>query len=147
MTVTTSAGAAGATQSGDSSSDSTNQIVDPPTKGKLKLDCPKLDGTKQIVNVRDRSYTFDVECGVDYNGVGLDIAAITTYSLHDCIMACAMYNNKYGSASPCIAAAFNTDLTGSVAANYGTCFIKNSTGQTNQKSKTDNVGVKLTSTK
>lgn len=145
VTLTTTV-SAGSTSQPSSSSSNNNAVVDPPTKGKLKLDCPGLDGSKQIINIKERSYTFDVICGADYNGKAIDIAAITTYSLHDCMQACAMYNVKYGSESPCIAAAFNTDLTGSVAANFGTCFIKNATGTQVKKDVSNNVGVRLSAT-
>lgn len=55
-----------------------------------------------------------------------DIIAIIAYSYTDCAKACASYNRNLGRIG-CRAAVFNNDLAGSVTANYGTCFLKNST--------------------
>jgi len=102
-----------------------------PTKGKLALDCPRINQTNQTVTLESRTWTFSVRCGTDF--AAWDTVAIIAYSLRDCMQACASYNRnadrRNGGPERCAAVVFNADLTAAVPNFYGTCFLKNSTAE------------------
>lgn len=73
----------------------------------IPLDCPNLSGTKKTVSPRGKSYTFQLQCGRDYNdGTVIDILAATAYSLEDCLRACATYNINLRR-DACVGVSFN----------------------------------------
>jgi hypothetical protein len=115
------------------SSSTTSSILSVPTAGLLPLDCPNIDNTNVRVTLKSQTSLFGVTCGADFGSVTgrqIDILAIISYSLQDCAQACASYNLNIGQ-NICKGATFNSNLTGSVAINFGTCFLKNdTTGET-----------------
>jgi hypothetical protein len=70
-----------------------------------------------------QQYSFSVKCGIDINGKEVDIMAVVSYSLNDCLMACASYNRNTGS-TICKGVEFNADLTTVVPNYFGTCWLK-----------------------
>ena len=70
--------------------------------------------------------------------------AVIAYSLHDCVQACASYN-LYAGVNGCIGGTFNSELAGSVARNYGTCFLKNGSASTSLSTNNWYAGFKLDS--
>jgi hypothetical protein len=97
-----------------------------PTDAVLPLDCPHLNGSAQVVTLGSQSWTFKIECNVDFLGA-VTIMAVTVYSLGDCLRACASYNRNSNS-NGCIATEFGANMTFLEPNDFGTCFLKNATG-------------------
>lgn len=95
----------------------------------LALNCPDLDDNERDVTAGGTTYKFTLHCGVDYRGTGVDVVAVTAYSLDDCLRSCASYSYWLGS-NGCVAVAFDANMASEVDANYGNCWVKNSTGTT-----------------
>jgi hypothetical protein len=93
-----------------------------PSTGMLALDCPSLTGTTQVINLGTARWSFAATCGVDYNGNGVDVMAVISYSFRGCLQACASYN-KNSAKDDCVAVVFNSDLA-SVPLYFGNCFLK-----------------------
>lgn len=124
-TVITATVTATVTQNSTSTATPTSgTIISVPTSGYLPLDCPVIDNTNLRVTL-DTVSLFLRTCGQDISGP--DIAAIITYSDTDCAKACASYNRNLRSIG-CKAVVFSRDLTSTnLRANFGNCFMKNST--------------------
>ncbi|KAK0618985.1 hypothetical protein B0T14DRAFT_518355 [Immersiella caudata] len=106
-------------------------VIGPPNSSaaRLPLDCPSINGTKQDVTLGSRTSSFTIVCGGNYIRPEFDIAAIVSYSLTDCLMACASYNwnrQEYPDnlGQRCAAVVFNSNLFKSVAGGFGTCYLK-----------------------
>lgn len=117
-----------------SAASTTVTVIGPPvpTIGRLPLNCPAINGTKETVTLGARSSTFTLTCGANYVRSEFDILAIISYSLKECLTACASYNRKRDEhpESPgqrCAAVVFNANLYSSVTLGDGTCFLKYST--------------------
>jgi len=95
-----------------------------PTAGTVYLNCPAIDKTILSVTLETTS-AFTVTCGEDFGPGGVDIIAVTVYTIEDCARACASYNLNWH-ATICKGATFNSYLA-EVQASYGTCFLKNNT--------------------
>lgn len=96
-----------------------------PTDVMLALDCPGLDGQNQVIILESQSWTFRIECDVDFVG-DVTLMALRAHSLEDCLMACASYSRNSNS-NDCIAAEYGTNMT-FLLNDYGTYFLKNGTG-------------------
>lgn len=102
-----------------------------------------------VFTTRDGSASFDIECGVIFqeglpaydpaansktpSGTVRNIAALVTYTVSDCLEACASLNNltidKVTDSPKCQSVTFITKLQGAVEGYGGNCFLKNSTLQ------------------
>ena len=98
----------------------------------LALDCPGISGTTISIkpppnaspedNVEAR---FSLDCGGDIlstSPASNDILSIVTYSLSDCLRACASYN-RYNEAGACKGVVFYADMD-PAAERDGTCLLK-----------------------
>ncbi|KAK3942115.1 hypothetical protein QBC46DRAFT_352573 [Diplogelasinospora grovesii] len=124
-TLTVTQGATGTSSATSSTSSSVSGYV-PPTNVMLALDCPNLDGQHQTVTLGSQSWTFKMECDMDYLG-SVTIVAVTVYALQDCLKACASYNRNLQS-NGCIAIEFGANMTFLEPNDFGTCWLKNGTG-------------------
>lgn len=78
----------------------------PSSYGQLSLDCPNLDQTTKKVALGSNTWSFALQCGVDYPGAKNDILAVTVYTLDDCLRSCLSYNRNLGRAD-CVGVSFN----------------------------------------
>ncbi|KAI0130291.1 hypothetical protein BJ170DRAFT_593803 [Xylariales sp. AK1849] len=109
------------------STTATSFVSVPTDNVSLDLDCPNIGGTKRQITLGSDTWTFDMQCGVDYVGAGVDIIVITAYSLDDCLKSCASFN-MYAKSNERVGIEFRADLSAQVAVNYGNCWAKNSSG-------------------
>ncbi|KAF6831802.1 hypothetical protein CMUS01_07189 [Colletotrichum musicola] len=102
-----------------------------PTLGLLPLDCPNLTGKTMTVNVGGKTWGYDLECGGDNTGSGIDITAVVSYSLRDYLLACSSYSSREGATSgidPCAGVQFNADMLDLLGSFSGNCFLKRREG-------------------
>ncbi|MBE3045626.1 hypothetical protein IMZ48_24385 [Candidatus Bathyarchaeota archaeon] len=116
-----------ATSDPDPSPSQSGRIELPPTKGRLPLDCPNLDGKTRKIKAQKKEHPFRITCGADSSpGEGdKNIMTLTAYRFADCMRACAMLNErgKVGEGEVCGAVRFNTDMA-FVASHGGNCWLK-----------------------
>ncbi|AEO64443.1 uncharacterized protein THITE_32223, partial [Thermothielavioides terrestris NRRL 8126] len=101
----------------------TEDTIKVPTQGIIDFDCGRISTSRQVVTLGALSWGFDVSCMMDYVGPGIDIVGMTAYTFDDCIRACAMLNN-FARNNTCLGVFFNANLTTSLPANHGNCFLK-----------------------
>ncbi|KAI1842515.1 hypothetical protein JX265_012673 [Neoarthrinium moseri] len=135
--VATASGEAAQTQSPSSTTSSasgtatSSSFISVPTYGQLALDCPNIDSQQREIKLGQQTWSFTLHCGQDYNGA-VDILAMTVYNLDDCLRGCASYNRNSAS-SNCVGVEFSGNMASEVSANYGNCWLKNSTGKLGSK--------------
>lgn len=112
-----------ATPTAEAQGASTQDTIKVPTQGIIDFDCGRVSMNRQVVSLGTLSWGFDVSCMMDYVGPRIDIAGMTTYTFEDCIRACAMLNN-FARNNTCLGVFFNANLTTSLPANHGNCFLK-----------------------
>ena len=74
--------------------------------------------------------------------MGGDLFGIIAYSLHDCLTACAKYNDQFKS-NICDGVVFGSNMTRWISAFSSNCYLKNQTTQATENS--DLVSAVLTS--
>ncbi|KAH0423337.1 hypothetical protein CcaCcLH18_12251 [Colletotrichum camelliae] len=120
----------GSTTESATSSSTTTTWISTPTSGLLALDCPGISGTTASMTVGGQSSRYDIECGVDNNGAGIDIIAVVSWSLDDCLRACSSFNaNRESGSESCAGVQFHADIVDLVSRFSGNCFLKNTEGR------------------
>ncbi|KAM7187524.1 hypothetical protein V8F33_011171 [Rhypophila sp. PSN 637] len=110
----------------------------------LDLDCPSPANPSPTVKLLgpagNPTSTFTMNCGKD--NVGFDIMNTLSYSMEDCMRACAMYNHF--SKQRCAGVQFWKDIAASTSKWDGNCFLKSGTASTlGDKNSRDTVWLAL----
>lgn len=146
MTVTVTNPEATSSPTQTSSPTGTDIRIATPTLGLLPLDCPNLTGKTLSVTDGGKTYHYDLECGVDNNGSGIDIMAVVSYSLRDCLLACSSYTSREGAKQgidPCAGVQYNVDMQDLVGSFSGNCFLKRRKGVVVLDTNTTNIPLHL----
>lgn len=97
-----------------------------PTDVTISTTCKK--GDKRTLKLSDKSNAvFNLEC--DANSDGDDLTRIISYSLDDCMIACAKYN-AITKKRVCAGVSFSSDLKGLRTSQDGNCALKTKKGTT-----------------
>lgn len=118
--ASTSAPPSSSTGGSPTGTTTTSGLYVAPTDAKVSLDC---DNKSPSVMVAGKRWNFNATCGI--NHPKNDLLPIVSYSLTDCLSACAKWNSKWGSG--CVGVVFGSDIAGYVKAANGNCFLKNGT--------------------
>lgn len=97
----------------------------------LELDCPNLTDTTHKVTPIKQTFTFGATCGEDYptGGPNVDIISIVSYTLSDCMRACAVFNERNTVPdTKCVAVHFYADLKW-IVERGGNCWLKSDIGK------------------
>ncbi len=146
VTVTANPTPTTGSPTGSASPSGTSAEFTAPTDVVVALDCPTIDTSTQVITLGDHISTFQINCNTDYNGQGIDIVAVTVYSLRDCMRSCASYNLNSNTTN-CAAVEFAADLDAVVPNDYGNCFLKFGTGEINKSVDNIHAGAVLVSSK
>ncbi|CEJ80980.1 hypothetical protein VHEMI01135 [[Torrubiella] hemipterigena] len=97
-----------------------------PTDVAISTTCKK--GDKRTLKLSDKSdAVFNLEC--DANSDGDDLTRVISYSLDDCMIACAKYN-AIAKKRVCAGVSFSPDLKGLRTSQDGNCALKTKKGTT-----------------
>lgn len=67
---------------------------------------------------------------MDNNGEGIDIVAVVSWSLEDCLRACSSFNaNRKSGSESCAGVQFHADIFDLVSRFSGNCFLKYTEGR------------------
>ncbi|KAF4838687.1 hypothetical protein CGCTS75_v000037 [Colletotrichum tropicale] len=129
-TGSASGSASGSAKASTTGSPVTSTRISMPTSGLLSLDCPSISGTTASITAGGQSSSYDLDCGVDNNGDGIDIIAVVSWSLEDCLRACSSFNaNRKSRSESCAGVQFHADIVDLVSRFSGNCFLKNIEGR------------------
>lgn len=103
----------------------------------LALDCPALD-TQFYYSYKPDKFQF--ECGWNYHvgddadggGVIGNVGALIAWSIYECATACSAMND-YSNNKSCVAVSFNSRMQTTLANKGVNCWLKNATGERQQK--------------
>ena len=146
MTKTVGPSATSGSPTGSSAPSGTAAEFTAPTDVVIALNCPSIDTSTQVITLGDHISTFQINCNTGYNGGGIDILAVTAYSLRDCLRSCASYNLNSNTTN-CAAVEFAADLDAVLPNDYGNCFLKFGTGDINKSVDNIHAGAVLVSSK
>ncbi|KAE9577150.1 hypothetical protein CGCF415_v001274 [Colletotrichum fructicola] len=122
--------ASGSAKASATGSPTTTTRISMPTFGLLALDCPSISGTTASLTAGGQSSSYDLDCGVDNNGDGIDIIAVVSWSLEDCLRVCSSFNaNRKSGSESCAGVQFHADIVDLVSRFSGNCFLKNTEGR------------------
>lgn len=99
------------------------EAITVPRLGLLDFDCGRIAISRQIITLGTNSWSFDVNCMMDFKGVGVDLTGMTSYTFEDCIKACAIYNNIARN-NTCVGVGFSANLTTILPKVGGNCWLK-----------------------
>ncbi|KAK0671949.1 hypothetical protein QBC41DRAFT_383968 [Cercophora samala] len=99
------------------------EAITVPRLGLLDFDCGRVALSRQIITLGTNSWSFDVNCMMDFRGVGVDLTGMTSYTFEDCIRACAIYNNMARN-NTCVGVGFSANLTTILPRVGGNCWLK-----------------------
>ncbi|KAK0744321.1 hypothetical protein B0T21DRAFT_380643 [Apiosordaria backusii] len=99
------------------------EAITVPRLGLIDFDCGRVALSRQIITLGTNSWSFDVNCMMDFVGPGVDLTGMTSYTFEDCIKACAIYNNMARN-NTCVGVHFNANLTRIVPRVGGNCWLK-----------------------
>ncbi|KAK4654439.1 hypothetical protein QC762_403760 [Podospora pseudocomata] len=99
------------------------EAITVPRLGLLDFDCGRIALSRQIITLGTNSWSFDVNCMMDFKGVGVDLTGMTSYTFEDCIKACAIYNNIARN-NTCVGVGFSANLTTILPKVGGNCWLK-----------------------
>ncbi|KAK4175090.1 hypothetical protein QBC36DRAFT_190718 [Triangularia setosa] len=99
------------------------EAITVPRLGLLDFDCGRVALSRQIITLGTNSWSFDVNCMMDFKGPGVDLTGMTSYTFEDCIRACAIYNNMARN-NTCVGVGFSANLTTILPRVGGNCWLK-----------------------
>ncbi|KAH8655803.1 hypothetical protein BX600DRAFT_515493 [Xylariales sp. PMI_506] len=110
------------TSSSTSTATATSTTSAVPSTGLLGIDCPDINNENTTVTESGTTSVFQYHCG--YDGLGSSGGTIVSaWTIDSCIDQCVQYNLN-GNTETCNGATWNGNLTSSIPANGGNCFLK-----------------------